>query len=447
MSIDQLVRVLRARWLTLALSIAVCVALVAGATQFMEKKYSATATVVVDIKSADPVSGAVVMPPATANYLATQVGVINSNRVMRRVIEFLALDKDPAHIAAWQRSTGGHGDIKEWLCGFLLSRLSVRASHDGNLIDITAIWTDPAMASKVANAVARAYITTNLELKVEPAKEYANWFGERTTTSRDALEKAQIRLSEYQRSSGIVESDAKLDVENARLAELSTQLVALQGITADSASRQRQTSGNVDTLPEVMANPMVGTLKTELARMEAKREELAGRVGSAHPDMQRADSEIAALRERIAAESKRVATAIGTNNRINQERESVLRSALEAQKRRVLAITKQRDEIGFLQADVANAQRAYDLVTQRLAQTSLESQSQTANVMVVTPAVTPLRPVSPRPALNILVALMLGLLVGIAIVLVSERLDKRVRSESDLRDALLIPMLGGVSAA
>jgi uncharacterized protein involved in exopolysaccharide biosynthesis len=256
-----------------------------------------------------------------------------------------------------------------------------------------------------------------------------------------------VRLSEFQRSSGIVESDAKLDVENARLADLSTQLVALQGVSAESASRQRQTTGNVETLPEVMANPIIGALKGDLARMEARRAELSMRLGPAHPEIQRADSEIAAMRERVAAESSRVVTSNGTSNRINQEREGQLRRALSAQTSRVLAIKKQRDEIGFLQADVANAQRAYDLVTQRLTQTSLESQSQTANVMIVSPAATPLRPVSPRPALNALVALVLGLLLGTAIALVRERLDKRVRSESDLREALLIPMLGCVAAA
>jgi uncharacterized protein involved in exopolysaccharide biosynthesis len=156
------------------------VTLVLIATLFAGKTYSATTTVVFDIKNADPVSGVTLIPPTTASYLATQVGVINSSRVIRRVIDRLALDRDPSLQKAWQQSTGGVGDYKEWLSAYLLKHIGVRTYRDGNLMDISATWSDPAMASRMANALAQAYIDTNLELKVEPAKEYAGWFGERT---------------------------------------------------------------------------------------------------------------------------------------------------------------------------------------------------------------------------------------------------------------------------
>lgn len=448
MSIEQFLVVLRARWLVLLLSVLALSALVLAVSLYLPKKYIATATVVVDIKNNDPILGSSLTQATTsASYLATQVGVIKSDRVARRVINSLGLTSNIQLRDIWLRTTGGNGEFNEWLADYISKHVAVRTSREGSLIDISAEWTDGRTASALANAFAQAYIETNLALKVEPAKQYASWFAEQTTALRDNLQQAQMRLSEYQRAKGIIATEERLDVENARLNELSTQLVAVQGLKADSASRQSQGAANIETLPDVVQNPMISNLKADLARLQARREDASTRYGANHPDIQRMDSEIRSLREKVDEESQRVVSAVGASNRINTQREESIRSALDSQKSHVLALKKQRDEIAFLQADVSNAQRAYELVTQRLTQTSLESQSQTANVMIITPATAPLKPSSPRIAMNVVLALLLGTALGVAIALVLERIKPRIRSEEDLREALPVPMLARLRTA
>src|SRR5690606_21352672 len=102
---------------------------------------------------------------------------------------------------------------------------------------------------------------------------------------------------------------------------------------------------------------------------------------------------------------------------INRQREAEIRREMAKQRQHVLQLSRQRDEIAILQNDVTNAQRAYDTVTQRLAQTSLESQNQITNVMVITPAVRPLGPYGPRIKVNALLALVFGSLFGVALAL------------------------------
>jgi capsular polysaccharide biosynthesis protein len=91
---------------------------------------------------------------------------------------------------------------------------------------------------------------------------------------------------------------------------------------------------------------------------------------------------------------------------------------------------------------VGNAQKAYDLVTGRLAETSLEGQAQQTNVSVLVPATAPLLPSSPRRALLTGLAAVFGMLLGISLALIHEMARRRVRSTTDVVDLLGIPVLG-----
>src|SRR5229473_1062632 len=109
------------------------------------------------------------------------------------------------------------------------------------------------------------------------------WFDERSRALRADLQAKQKLLSDFQSKNGIIATDEKLDVENARLAELSTELVTIQGLRQDSQSRQHQVGSDVSTLPEVLQSPVIQSLKAALSQSEAKRPDMASRLGKNHP--------------------------------------------------------------------------------------------------------------------------------------------------------------------
>jgi chain length determinant protein EpsF len=448
MTLQQLILILRARWTTVATVVVLAVAAAIAMNWVLPKQYRSTATIVVDTKTTDPINAGNQQQQAVTGYLATQVGIVSSERVIHRVMDSLNVRQDPEIQSRYQKETKGELPFDRWMSGTLSRNLDVRAAQDGNLINITVLWTDPEHAEHFANAFAQGYLDTNLELKVEPAQQYAGWFEDRNRMLRDNLEKAQRRLSDYQRAKGIIiTTDEHLDIETSRLNELSTQLTSIQGQRADSESRQRQALSGRDTMPEVLQNPMIISLKGELAKLESKREEASGRLGSAHPEIERMDSEIAALRTRLNAEIGRVTASLSASNQINTQRENEIRGEMEGQRQRVLAMIRDRNEIAVLQSDVVNAQKAYDMVTQRLAQTSLESQNQTANAMIITPATKEFGSGKPRKMVNLLLALIFGTLFGIGLALLRERLDQRVHGEDDFRTLFGIPMLGTLQDA
>lgn len=446
MSIRQFILMLRARWAVVLTALAIVLGAALAASLLLPKKYTASTALLIDVKSADPILGAVIPGVLMPGYMATQVDIITSEQVARRVVTMLKLDEAPEVQQQWRDATdGGRGTVAQWMAPLLEKKLDVKPARESNVINIDFSAPDAQFAAKVANAFAQAYIETSLQLKVEPAKQYAAWFDARTKQLRDDLEKAQQALSAYQREKGIVGTDERLDFETARLNDISSQLTQIQGLRADTSSRQRQAAAGSDSMQEVLQNPVISSLKTDLARAEAKLQDAQSRLGTNHPEYLKAQSEIGSLRERIALETRRVASSLGDANQINVQREADLRAALEAQKKRVLQLKEERDGLSVLQRDVEGAQRAYDLVTQRLAQTSLESQSQQTNIAVLTPAEAPLEPSSPKLLLNALIAICMGTLLGVGIAVLLELMKPRVRSAEDLSDALGVPVLAVIS--
>ena len=196
---------------------------------------------------------------------------------------------------------------------------------------------------------------------------------------------------------------------------------------------------------EVAANPLIQALKVDLARQEAKLTELSGYLGENHPQFQRVKGEVESLRARLRSESGQVAAVVGTNSRINQAREGDIKGRLEAQKRRVIELKQQRDEMGVLLREVDSAQKAYDLVMARLTQTSLESKSRQGNVAVLSTAVPATEASSPKLLLNLGLAIFIGALLGMAFSIVRELFDRRIRGADDMFDALGVPMLAEIN--
>jgi uncharacterized protein involved in exopolysaccharide biosynthesis len=139
-----------------------------------------------------------------------------------------------------------------------------------------------------------------------------------------------------------------------------------------------------------------------------------------------------------------VASSLSTNTQVSMQKEAEIRAALEAQRKRVLDLKKQRDEVSVLQKDMDVTQLDYANISQRLSQTSLESQTRQTNVTVLTPAFEPDEPSRPKVLINIAVAVFLGLMLGVGVAIMMELMDRRIRSAHDLA-GIGIPVLGGLS--
>jgi chain length determinant protein tyrosine kinase EpsG len=446
MTLQQFLDILRARWKLAAVLFALVLGSAVAVSLLLPSRYTATAQVLVDVKSPDPVLGLLLPGQMAPGYMATQVDIVTSQRTALKVVDALKIVENPQAIEQWREATDGVGSIRHHFSDLLLRNLDVKPSRESSVLGISYTGADPQFAALVANAFAQAYVDLSVQLKVEPAKQTRGFFDAQLQALRDQLEAAQGRLSAYQRDKGIVSADERLDVENARLAELSSQLVALQAVAVEagkrqSVAREAQDRGAASDVPEVLQSPLIQSLKADLARVDARLDQQGAVLGPRHPDILKLREERASLAQRIEREIAAVTGSLGKTYRVQSGREAQLRADLDRQRAKVLQLKQVRDELTVLQRDVESAQKAFDLAAQRLAQSSLESQSSQTNVLLLDEAVPPATPSSPKLRRNVALGVFLGALLAVAGVMGSEWTGRRVRGVQDLAAATgLVPL-------
>jgi chain length determinant protein EpsF len=443
MTPKQILAVLVARWpwavavLLLSITASVMVSMT------MLKRYTASATVLLDARTPDQVAGGApnALPPG--GYLANQAELMTSERVSRAVIRTLNLGEDSRLRTAWQQAGNGEGDYEAWLSELLVKGLSVRQASLSNVVTVSYTSDDAAYAAQVVNAYVKAYVDASLKIRDERLKHFGGVFDARANELRTALERAQVRLSEFQQKHRLLAGDDRLDVETLRLSELSSQLLAAQTANAEVSGRLRQAGRQTDQLQEVWRNPSVAALSADVNREEVRLRELTSRLGESHPQLIEQQARLTELKEKLAAEKGRAVTSVGFDNSAAQNRVAQVSSALEAQRAKVLRIQGQREQATTLQRDVENAQRAYDAMQQRVGLATLESQNTHSNITVLKQATTPTVPSSPNLLKNIAASIAVGLLLGAGLVIGREQLDRRMRTVDDiveLKQAMLVSL-------
>ncbi|MBX9961689.1 MAG: chain length determinant protein EpsF [Burkholderiales bacterium] len=448
MTFGQFLGILRARWWIAVGTLFLTVGATIAVSLVLPKQYTATTTLVVDYKGTDPILGVMLPAQMMPGYMATQVDIIQSTKVATEVVKALGFAQSPVVRQQWMDDTEGKGTIEDYFATILLKKLDVKPSRESSVIEISFSGSDPRFAAAVANSFAEQYRKTNLELRVEPARQNALWFDERLQQLRKGLEEAQARLAEYQRDKGFTAADERLDLENARLSELNGQYTSTQGQAADAQSRLRQLNEFVargaspETLPDVLANPLIQNLKALLNQTEGRLEQTASQLGANHPEVKRLQADIESQKTKLKSEINSAASSIRNAANIAQRREADLRDQLAAQKAKLLRANQGRDQFMVLLKEVDNAQKAFDIASQRFQATSLESQASQTNISVLTSATPPIEPSSPKLILNTILSVFLGGALGVGFALLVELLNRRVRSAREFAEALNAPVLG-----
>lgn len=447
MNLNQLLLILRARLWMLVLGLALGVGGGIAANMLLPKHYTAAATVVIDTKITDALTGALVPAP----LMQTQMEIIRSERVALQVVNATKLVESPVARKMYEDKTEGRGSITHWWAERLQKNLDLQNRRDSNLVDIGFTAPDPRFAAAVANAFAKAYIDTTLELTLQPARLSASWFDEQLKDLRSSLESAQKKLVAAQQKYGIVATDERLDVEHQRLTELSSELTNAQVEARDSVTRKLGAQAFVangaapEQIPEVLSSPLVQSIKTDLLRAESKLQEASTRLQVNHPTYQMQLMEVQSLREKLAQEIRTLAGSLGTAAAMSGERQAKLTQAMENQKTNLLQLKRQHDEISLLKGEVASAERSYEAARMRHTQTNLASRGSQTNVVVLNPATEPTEPSSPKVLRNILVGIIAGIILGLNAVVVIESLDRRIRSTDDLKSEISLPVLASLN--
>ncbi|HEC27204.1 MAG TPA: hypothetical protein ENI67_07335 [Gammaproteobacteria bacterium] len=490
-SIERFFLILRTRkWLVLGFFVA-GVVLASVVTWLTPDMYTATTSLNFDFKSANPIDSQG-RTLESDDYLYTQMDVIQSLNVAKKVEASLSdyererfidsvhdentvIDEAKNSVISTIKSIGasdkasgtaqnggspsGKQDILNiksaysWFAQMVGRNLSVEPRLKSRIVDISYASTNPRIAALMANRFADAYIATNLDMTIDPARKTSLWFDEQLKTLRTKLEVTQSALTAYQQKEGIVSSDQRMDTESARLRELSSQLVKAQQDTRNAVFSQkkleeiREKGVPLTNFSPIFSNPVVAKIKSEIRKLEGERVDLSASLGKNHPRYKRVNSELGAARKRLQAEISAITDGINNNAELAMAREEDLSAAMEGQKQLVLNLKKEHDKIAILEREVESANKTYNAALAELNITSMKSLVNQTNVYIVDPANIPRQPSSPVLTKNLVLGAFGGLLFGIGLAILMELFIRRVHSREDLLLELKIPCLGHLNKA
>lgn len=442
MSISYILLILRARLRILLWTIGLVCAFVVSISLLLPKTYKASTAVLINYRGIDPVSGAQIPAQVAARYVTTQADIIQSKDVATRVVESLGLADKPEFRQMAGQYSGGNTDLTALIAEKLLKKLDVSPSRESAVISITFKWEDPNLAANIVNAFAEQYLRVSALLKTGPMKEASSYIHEQIKMHRENLAAAQRKLSLFQEKNDILNVDERLDLEMVRLKDLSSQYGAAQGLLMEATARQKQAQENGQGSPEVLANPLIQSLKASLAQAQARHSQVAERFTVNHPEYKRSRAEVEQLRAELSENIASTSSSISNHVTILRSRVNEVSRAIEEQKAKVHQVNLLRDEMDTLSREVEQAKQAYDASAQRMSQATLESNAGLGEAMVMGAASVPTRPAGAGIVLNLGAAVFLGGLLGIVLAILAELLQRRVRAPEDLAQVLQTPVFG-----
>ncbi len=390
MNLRQILLILRLRWWVVVGTLLAAAGLALGVSLLMPKQYTAETALLLD-RPIDPLMATLAPNFTNPAFMATQIEIIQSERVAGQVVKMLGLANNAKAVEQWRQETEGRVPLETYFGTLLQRGLKVEPGRGSSLLTISFTGSDPKFAAAGANTFARAYFEVTSVLN--PTREYAKFFDERIKLLRSELESSQERLSSFQQKRGIVVTNERMNLEDTRLTSLEAALAAAQTEQADASSRTIDTS---DTSAAVLASGAVQTLKGELGRAQAQLIEVSAKFGASHPQRIELEARVAELRQQLSVEVRRVSGGTNSVSRVAGQKLTELRNLVENQKKLVLNLRSQRDEASVLLRDVDTAQRAYDAVAQRRTQLANEAQADQTSARVLSPATEPLRPSKPN---------------------------------------------------
>jgi uncharacterized protein involved in exopolysaccharide biosynthesis len=384
----------------------------------------------------------------TYDFVATQVGLVQSRSVAERAAQDLNLPNNPNVVSqdldASQRLSAA--------TSMVVKNLHVIAPEEGELIKFTFDSTSPSLAAMIANAVANSFIDTAIQRRYESSAYARNFLERQINKTRGDLERSERALVAYAQEQGIINTSNPGDQQsggdtNSLQGE---SLIKLNQALADATARRVAAEGlyrqSLATGPTTEVTTSTLALQAQLAQLEAQYQQKRTFMKPDHPEMASLQSQIDELKRQIAKQASQVAS--GRSNTLLADYRAALSAerALQARvvelKGAVLNLRGRSIQYTILQREVDTNRALYDALLQRYKQIGVAGGVGTAPVSIVDRADVPRTPFKPNLFLNLMLGLVAGLIAGLGGAISLEFINDTIKSRQDVRKKLALPCLG-----
>jgi capsular exopolysaccharide synthesis family protein len=303
---------------------------------------------------------------------------------------------------------------------------------------------DPKLAALVTNSVAENFIAVNLERRFDANSYAKNFLEQRIKLVKTKLEETERAQVDFARDKEIFNVDQDGGTTSAqKLTDFNMALSKAQQdrIKAESAYRQIQASRS-GQLPQGLETTLTGQLKQNLAKLEADYQNSLKVFKPNYPKMQELAAQINEVKTQVARETENTRQSITATYEAAKLQEGLLADMLVKSKSEMLDLQSRSIQYNILKREADTNRQLYDGLLQRLKEVSVAGGVGTNNISVVDKAQVPTTMFKPVLKLNMLIALILGVVGGVGLALFFEYLDDTFKQASDVERGLGLPVIG-----
>ncbi|MBU1273954.1 MAG: polysaccharide biosynthesis tyrosine autokinase [Proteobacteria bacterium] len=452
--------VIKRRRLPILSVFVVIVALVTTYTMLATRYYTATTQLLIEQTAQRSLSlqEALAVDSSAMDFYQTQYRLIESRTIATKVVTSLRLYTLPEFgaVAPSDLDQGEKPPTEEEAIRTAVNifgkKLKVAPIRQSRLADISFTSKDPKLAAKVANATAQAYIDYVLDRKLAISQMAVKFLSRRIEEQRRKLQASQLALQKYMEENRLatVISENYNNIITQKLADLNQQLVDAETARKEAqahynlALKARQGQSQFESIKEFMDSPVIQKVRERELELSKREAELSQKYGARHPKMLALKAEKAALEREKRGEIAQIINSQESQLTLAKARESAIRQALGQQRQQAMDIRKKGIGFSVIKREVDTNQQLYDMLLTKVKEARVAEEIDVGMVTVVDGSQVPRGPSRPRVKLNILLAIVGGILVALFWGFILEYMDNTIKLPSQVEDQLGLPLLGSI---
>jgi polysaccharide biosynthesis transport protein len=379
-------------------------------------------------------------------FLQTQIQVLQSQQLAWQTIEELDLAKNLDVLPSGELGKEEIASHKVQLIAEFENRLKLEIVPKTRMLTVSYEGPDPQLTARVATAFANNYLDYNFRQKDEAIRR-SGWMEHQLSELKGEVEKSQQALVSYERKNHIVNTNENQDVLGQMLGDLSRDLTNAQGASMEKKSLYLRLAENPGQMAALAHDDLLQKLEERAAELKEEHAEMAARYGPNYPRATRVQRQIDENQAEIQKEQTRVLDRVRNDYAVALSRERLASAAVAHQKDEVGKQNQLMVEHNLLKHEFETNQHIYQSLLGRLKDATITAGLRSTNIHLVDTALPPTRPVRPRRRLNMAVALLGGLALGVMGAFARERMDPSVKTVVEVETLTVSPVLGVIPYA
>ncbi|MGF1562730.1 MAG: GumC family protein [Geminicoccaceae bacterium] len=324
----------------------------------------------------------------------------------------------------------------------------LRVSREGRSAILDVAYTDanPNRAARVANAIVDEFVRQSLEQKRQGMVEARRWLELRVTSLSQELEAAEAAVEQFRQDNDLIDVGAT-SLTDLALSDLTRDIIEADFELRDKEERLAKlrtmfTSGaDVSMLPEVISSPVFLELWRQDYQLTQRETELRAIYGERHPTLQTVVAEKQTLDAKMQEEVRRIIANLDNEIGLLQSRLASLEAAAGSAKGETIGDRNAGLRLRELERNAESLRSLYESFLHRFQEAREQELIQRPDARVVSRATAPDKPSSFGLMFFGLFGLTLSSAFAVGIAVLSDQLDRRLRSGKELENEFGLPCL------